>query len=1251
MATGARLPGLANKLLVLAVTLAVGFASLQVAGRLVAPHLPRFERPLNDWLAPRGVHLRGIQGAWHGLHPIIAAERVTFPGGVLHGVTFEFDLAESLWRNRIIARRLEVQDGHLRLVKTADGWWLDGAPRTGGPDFAAFFRHSDEMRMNAAIALHGAAGAGELKAHALAVNRNGRNRWRATLTPASCPACVLRVDFDIDDRGLERDLAGAARISAQGFAVDAALAAATGLPAMTIDGTGGWRGDGRQGGAQMQARASQVALPGGPATFAAHATAKGYNGFYRGELGLAGETSAAALKPPPLDFVGNVRGGLTLWAERLELGAWNTFLTAALGADGAVGRWFDGVRAHGALHDARLHLDGAGIAYSGRLEGVTTRSYRGIPEFHAANARVWGHPRALRIEFASRNAHAALPDHFERTWPYDHATGVVTAWFEPSYLGLSGELETHLGAARSHAAIGLTRPRDALEGRLAIAAAVDAVTVDDAKRYMPRKLPGGMKPWLESSLAGGRLDAAAILYHGHTRALPDLPMRRLELAGEVVDGSLAYHPAWPVAERLRGHLQVSGAAVTASNFLGVAAGAEFAGLSVRVPAGGNHAEVRGHTEVDVQQALDFVQATPTAAFAPYVCACWRGAGPVKVAGHLRVPLGRLGLGAGAQAASLAAAPTGAPSDLTLARRLSGLEGADVALDFDLRGASLDFRDAGLHFEDLRGAARFESPHHLVADALRGSLFDAPVTVAAESRDGAVAFTVRGAAGVDDAVSLIGADAAGFYAATGTFGFDARLAVFPASGRPPELALETDGVGLALELPAPVGKLADVARTLRVELTFSDDYTRVEFTEGGLAGWLHVLEGELLAGALGVGAPPPATAGPGIAVTGRIGAVDFAELAGLEAGNTAWRLTDFTVGALRLDSLLLRELNLDGAIAPGAFDLDVASEAVAGTIQRQGDAPWQVDLAHVRLPGGDPDVDPLDVGLMHRVPAMDVTIRQVLLDGEPYGSWRFGARPADGALNLINVEGAIKGLSILAADSVVWSNATNTTRFQGSVAAADLALVLPQWGYDTNVETAAVHVEGEASWPGSPLNFALRELSGDMRLTVDDGRFLDVAEAPGGRFLALLNFSKIAHRLQLDFSDVFGKGIGFDRIRARTVFDDGLLRFAEPMLIEGPGSEFKISGTVDFANGSLDNDMIVTLPLSSSLPWYAIWLASTNPATAASVLLGQQVFKEQIAALSSARYHVSGVIEDPEPKLVGLFSGDLPAPAGAEAGQP
>ena len=79
-------------------------------------------------------------------------------------------------------------------------------------------------------------------------------------------------------------------------------------------------------------------------------------------------------------------------------------------------------------------------------------------------------------------------------------------------------------------------------------------------------------------------------------------------------------------------------------------------------------------------------------------------------------------------------------------------------------------------------------------------------------------------------------------------------------------------------------------------------------------------------------------------------------------------------------------------------------------------------------------------------------------------------------------------------------------------------------------------------------------------------------------------------------------------------------------------------------------MVVTLPLSSSLPWYAFWLASTNPATAAGVLLGREVFKRQIEALASARYRVTGTLEEPKPSFVGIFTGDF-APESPDATAP
>ena len=1231
--TGARLPGFGKRLFIAAAIVAVIAALLQLGGRLLAPHLARLEAPLNVWLASSGIRVHGLRGEWHGFNPAVAAESLTFPGGRLNDVALELDVGESLWRNRIVARRLEVASGTVRFVDTPAGWQLEGARQGPGVDVASFFQHSDELRLRARIELVGEGGVAALQAQALGVNRDGRNRWRAELQPLGCGECSFAAHFDIH-AGLDaHDLEGTARIDAKGFTVDAALAAAVGLPQMTLDAAMAWHGDGREAQATLSARAANAQLPGGGASLSATALAQGQNGFYRGMVNLDGTAGDAALAAS-MNLAGNVDGALTLWADMLDLGVWNAFLAAALGANGPVGRWFHGVAAAGSVRNFQLHVDAEGIAYTGELTGVSTSSYRGVPEFRQVDGQINGHLRAARINFESAGAFAALPDHFEEAWPYDHAAGSVTLWFEPRFLGLRARLETRLGEARSAAGLALTRPRDPLEGRLAVFAQVDGAFVRDARRYIPRKLPGSLKPWLDASLVGGRLDEAAIVYHGHTRTLPGLPMRRLELEGLVARATLAYHPYWPRAENLHGRLKVSGRAVRASGLGGVAFGADFEDVEVHVPADGGHARVRGKTQVDAQRALDFVQATPTAAFAPWLCDCWSGAGAVRVSGDLRIPLHGLTGGS--------VAPVTDAGDL---RVRSGLEGADVDLRFELLGTTLNFPDRGLSFQQLQGAARFVTPHRLTAERLQGVLFGAPVTVQATSSEETVAVDVSGRSGVEDVYGLLGTPA--LPVAAGAFDFTARLEAH-LTERPSTLELASDGGGLALHLPAPLGKDAATLRRMRAKLTFSDDYVRTELLEGGAAGWLHVRDGEVLAGAVGLGAPPPSKAlANGVALTGRLDALDLDGIADFDALPVALQLHDFALNRLSLGGLGLHTLRLNGLLAEDAVNLQLLSDEVEGGLQRNGGDAWRVNLAAVRLPAGEVDADPLDVSLMGRVPAADVTIAHVLVDGEDYGSWRFGIRPGEGALRLTDVLGDIRGLRVQAEEDVVWKRDEDVSSFRGSVTAGDLAVVLPQWGYDASVESAAVRIEGGATWPGSPLNFELEDLSGDLRIAASNGRFLDVEEASAGRFLALLNFSKLAHRLQFDFSDVFGQGIGFDSIRARAAFDDGLLRFREPMEIRGAGSAFKIYGTVDFTDGSLDNDMIVTLPLSASLPWYAVWVASANPATAAGVLLGRQVFKEQLAALSSARYRVTGVIENPEPKFVGIFTGDLDAPGGGE----
>jgi uncharacterized protein YhdP len=140
---------------------------------------------------------------------------------------------------------------------------------------------------------------------------------------------------------------------------------------------------------------------------------------------------------------------------------------------------------------------------------------------------------------------------------------------------------------------------------------------------------------------------------------------------------------------------------------------------------------------------------------------------------------------------------------------------------------------------------------------------------------------------------------------------------------------------------------------------------------------------------------------------------------------------------------------------------------------------------------------------------------------------------------------------------------------------------------------------------------------------------------------LLNFAAIAKRMALDFSDVFGKGISFDEITGVVAADQGTIVFVEPLVIEGTGGEYRINGTVNLLTGALDNEMVVTLPVSSSLPWYAAYLGFVNPLAAGAVLVGERIFHDQIDKFSSAKYKIGGTLQNPEVNFEQVFPNAIP----------
>jgi uncharacterized protein YhdP len=188
------------------------------------------------------------------------------------------------------------------------------------------------------------------------------------------------------------------------------------------------------------------------------------------------------------------------------------------------------------------------------------------------------------------------------------------------------------------------------------------------------------------------------------------------------------------------------------------------------------------------------------------------------------------------------------------------------------------------------------------------------------------------------------------------------------------------------------------------------------------------------------------------------------------------------------------------------------------------------------------------------------------------------------------------------------------------------------------------MQGSLSWQGSPAVVDLELLVGQASFTAENGRFLEVTSgADAMRIFSLVNFSTIAKRLNFDFSDVVGEGVSFDTLTAAAQFDAGTMSFTEPMVVKGSGSRFKIAGQVDLVEGILDNEMIVTLPVTKSLPWYAAYIALANPLAGLGVLVGERVLRKPLEQFSSAKYEITGTLDEPDVKFVGVWDTQVDLP--------
>lgn len=763
-----------------------------------------------------------------------------------------------------------------------------------------------------------------------------------------------------------------------------------------------------------------------------------------------------------------------------------------------------------------------------------------------------------------------------------------------------------------------------------------AQDVNDARAYMPRRWPASLKSWLAQGIVAARVSKGELSIRG---PITDFPFHkhptgawRLDL--DAADAELNYAPGWPHIRDIRAHLLFQGNSlvITADQAdIGgnrvVSAEVRFDDFDERLLA------VSGAVEGELARYYKFLRSSP-----------------------LHKPL--KGLLDNTQATG------GARVDLQLRMPVDHV--ADTAVYGQVAVA-----DAQLHYgalqpiTGLRGTLAF-TERGVTAESLHGQFEELPLDLRIDAQEGTRG-VVRGT--FPFAPRADGNGASQFVpeflrgAMSGSSQWQMEL---PLRDSDTALYLRSSLAGTAVDLPAPLGKPADTSAPvqlriggdaqlpLRVDVGYDSRIGVSVAVARTDAGWGVVG----LHGRLGADQAPAARSGS-FRLDGHMDRLEPAAWVGVLAGGdgdgdgdggTRLRLdtADIETERLAWRSYVTRPARLQYRPTSDGWLIDLSGEGAVGRVQYRPDEGGRISAELDRLQFAAvpptpavplvPDAAPSSAPQTpappaqttapvepSKLPTIDLICEQLSIGDAGLGRVELSSSrvPGGQALRRLRMRGGIADVDASGAWRRIGGQSSGELRFE--LDARDIDKLLVGFGYAASIDAKRSHFTGELGWAPAAEGLRWEMATGGIHVGVDDGQ-LRAVQPGASRVLGLINFYALPRRLTLNFDDVVGKGLAFDRILGKFALADGNAT-TDDLRIDGPSLRMDIRGKVGLAARDYDQRVTVYPDVSSGVTLGAVLLG--GPAVGALVLLAQELLDKPLDQVTQFSYRITGPWDNPK----------------------
>ncbi|MBC2691286.1 YhdP family protein [Pseudomonas kielensis] len=917
-----------------------------------------------------------------------------------------------------------------------------------------------------------------------------------------------------------------------------------------------------------------------------------------------------------------------LQADRLDLTPITPILNALGPLPEGVATTVERLKVTGTLRNVLLDIrpeatDDSKFSFAANLQQVGFDAYHGAPAARNVSGSISGDLGQGELRMDSKDFSLHLDPIFAKPWQYIQANARLTWKLDKQGFTLIAPYLKVLGEEGKIAGDFLIRlhfdptQEDYMDLRVGLLEGDGRYTA----KYLPTVLSPALDEWLRTAILKGAVDEGFFQYQGSLNHDAVEAARSISLFFKVHDAELAFQPGWPHLSKISGDVFVedSGVRILASKgqLLDTQVRDVFVNIP-HVPAGKNsHMYIDGAFAGGLGDGVKILQDAPIGTGPTF--AGWQGEGDLQGTLKLDIPLEQG-------------------------------EEPKILVDFKTAKARLKLSEPELELTQLKGDFRFDSTKGLSGQGITARAFDRPVSarIFADGKGGKINTRVTASGQVTVKKLTEWLKVTQPLPVSGDIPYQLQLNL---DGADSQLMVSSSLKGVAVDLPAPFGMSAAQGRDTVFRMTLQGAERRYWLDYGDLADFTFAApasnfadgRGELFLGS-GNAVLPGAK---GLRIRGVLSELDVEpwnalvdRYSGQDPGGSAKQLlsgADFRVGKLTGFGTTLDQARLQLDRKPTAWALQLDSQQVKGAVglpDAKG-APITVNLQYVRLPAPDPAVqadenapDPLASVDPTKVPALDINIAQLFQGKDLVGAWSLKVRPIAKGLAFNSMNLGLKGMQLQGAGG--WEGVPGATSswYKGRLEGKNLADVLKGWGFAPTVTSENFHLDIDGRWPGSPAWVGLKRYSGSLDATLNKGQMVEVeGGAQALRVFGLLNFNSIGRRLRLDFSDLFDKGLSYDRVKGLLVASSGVYVTREPITLTGPSSNLELNGTLDMVADRIDAKVLVTLPLTNNLPIAALIVGA--PAVGGALFLIDKLIGDRVARFASVKYTVKGPVKEPK----------------------